>query len=578
MIKGDQTKILSRFNKAFASANQHHTKSVDKYKKCDDAYNAKLERAAEGQWQSDLHPPYALQIVELIESSVVDAQPRAKVIPVQPKDADGAKILEAVLNQQRQKIEYGRQLRTFIKQGLIRGVTAAKIPWLEEWRTTKTRQFTKTLGGVVQQEADTKAPVLQQPGFVPIDMKDFWWDGAATSLDDAAYVFFRTYETLDSLKMSGVYENLKDVTSGSAPQGYEPTKSKGRVEVIEWWHRSGNQIRLTVVANRQVIIRDECSPFWHGQFPFVTASPVPQMFKLEGKGIVELIADIQAALWEMQNHRLDNTRFMSNAAVFVDPNTENQDLRLFPGAILRVRPSEIQPWTPATNIIQPSIQAEEMLKGDLTNLSGAVSYLSGASDTQIDQSTATGISIIQNMATKRMMLMREQFNYALRRAGSQWVSLNQQLLPQNVAIRIDTNAGQYEWKAFNAAEIQGQYEYNIEDASESLIRQEKRAEALTKSNFFLNNYALLQQAGIELNVDRILEDVTEAFDEEPSKYFSKQPQAPSAGPPLPGGGDPNAPTTPTTPPDAGTAPDQQAVMTPGPPPPPAFGGAGGVGQ
>jgi len=302
------------------------------------------------------------------------------------------------------------------------------------------------------------------------------------------------------------------------------------------------------------------------------------MFKLEGKGIVELIADIQAALWEMQNHRLDNTRFMSNAAVFVDPNTENQDLRLFPGAILRVRPSEIQPWTPATNIIQPSIQAEEMLKGDLTNLSGAVSYLSGASDTQIDQSTATGISIIQNMATKRMMLMREQFNYALRRAGSQWVSLNQQLLPQNVAIRIDTNAGQYEWKAFNAAEIQGQYEYNIEDASESLIRQEKRAEALTKSNFFLNNYALLQQAGIELNVDRILEDVTEAFDEEPSKYFSKQPQAPSAGPPLPGGGDPNAPTTPTTPPDAGTAPDQQAVMTPGPPPPPAFGGAGGVGQ
>lgn len=579
MIEGDPKELIDKFTRCNAQAYKHHEKRVEHYKKCDDAYNAKLVRA-ESDWQSDLHPPYALQIVELIESSVVDAQPRAKVIPVQPKDEEGAKLLEHIINQQRNKIEYGRHVRTFIKQGLIRGVTAAKIPWLEEWRTTKTRKFTKTLGGTIQEETDQKAPVLQQPGFVTIDMKNFWWDAAATSIDDAEYVFFRTYETLRTLKASGIYENLEQITTGSAPQGYDQNKSKGRVEIIEWWRREGSEIRLTVVANRSTIIRDECSPFWHGQLPFVTAAPIPQMFQLNGKGIIELIADIQAALWEMQNHRIDNTRFMSNAAVFVDPNTENQDLRLFPGAILRVRPNEIQPWAPATSIIQPSVQAEEMLKGDLTNLSGAVSYLSGANDTQIDQTTATGISIIQNMATKRMMLMREQFNYALRRAGNQWINLNQQLLPQNVAIRIDSHAGDYSWKAFNAAEIQGQYEYNIEDASESLIRQEKRAEALTKSNFFLNNYALLQQAGITLNVDRILEDVSEAFDEEPSKYFSKQPEQPSAGLTLPGGADNSAPTTPTTPPPVPPAMGQSGASQPSLTPPSPFanqGGAGGVG-
>ena len=577
MIEGDPKELIDKFVKCNATAYKHHERRVEHYKKCDDAYNARLDRA-EGQWQSDLHPPYALQIVELIESSIVDSQPRAKVIPLQPKDEDGAKILEHIINQQRNKIDYGRKLRIFIKQGLIRGVTAAKIPWMEEWRTTKTRTFTKTLGGPVQQEKETKAPVFQQPGFVPIDMKDFWWEAAATSIEDAEYVFFRTYETLRTLKASGVYENLENVNSGAAPQGYDQNKSKGRVEVIEWWRREGAEIRLTVIANRTTVIRDECSPFWHGELPFVTAAPIPQMFRLDGKGIIELIADIQAALWEMQNHRIDNTRFMSNAAVFVDPNTENQDLRLFPGAILRVRPSEIQPWTPATSIIQPSVQAEEMLKGDLTNLSGAVSYLSGANDTQIDQTTATGISIIQNMATKRMMLMREQFNYAMRRAGTQWISLNQQLLPQNVAIRIDSHAGDHEWKAFNAAEIQGQYEYNIEDAAESLIRQEKRAEALTKSNFFLNNFALLQQAGITLNVDRILEDVSEAFDEEPSKYFSKQPEQPSAEPTLPGGAAPTAPTTPTTPP-VPPAMGQDGASQPSPTPPSPFGGnAGGAGE
>lgn len=577
MIEGDPQELIERFTKCHAAAYKKHERRVQHYVECDDAYNAVLKRT-DDQWQSDLHPPYALQIVELLESNLVDSQPRAKVIPTQPKDEEGAKILEAIINQQRNKIEYGRKVRLFVKQGLIRGITAAKIPWVEEWTKTKQRTFERTLGGVVQNVKDTSQPLMQQPGFVPIDMKDFWWEAAATSIEDAEYVFFRTYETLRSLKAAGIYENLDDVTSAGTPGDTygNPQKSKNRVEIIEWWRREGNEVYLTVIANRTTIIRNECSPFWHGQLPFVVATPIPQIFKMEGKGVVEIIADIQAALWEMQNHRIDNTRFMSNAAVFVDPNTENQDFRMAPGSVLRVRPTDVQAWTPNTSILAPSVQAEEMLKGDLSNLSGAVSYLSGSSDTQIDQNTATGISIIQNMATKRIMLMREQFNYALRRAGNQWIALNQQLLPQNVAIRIDGEAGQYSWKAFNAAEIQGAYEYTIEDATESLIRQEKRAEALTKSNFFLNNYALLQQAGITLNVARILEDVSEAFDEEPTKYFDMLPQQPSAGPPIPGGEVPTAPQAPTTP----TPPGMEApagVMT-GPTPPIQQGeGAGATG-
>lgn len=577
MIEGDPQELIERFTKCHSAAYKKHERRVQHYVECDDAYNAVLKRS-DDQWQSDLHPPYALQIVELLESNLVDSQPRAKIVPTQPKDEEGAKILESIINQQRNKIEYGRKVRLFVKQGLIRGITAAKIPWVEEWTKTKQRTFERTLGGMVQNVKDTSQPLLQQPGFVPIDMKDFWWEAAATSIEDAEYVFFRTYETLRSLKAAGIYENLDDVTSSGTPGDTygNPQKSKNRVEIIEWWRREGNEVYLTVIANRTTVIRNECSPFWHGQLPFVVATPIPQIFKMEGKGVVELIADIQAALWEMQNHRIDNTRFMSNAAVFVDPNTENQDFRMAPGSVLRVRPTDVQAWTPNTSILAPSVQAEEMLKGDLSNLSGAVSYLSGSSDTQIDQNTATGISIIQNMATKRIMLMREQFNYALRRAGNQWIALNQQLLPQNVAIRIDGEAGRYSWKAFNAAEIQGAYEYTIEDATESLIRQEKRAEALTKSNFFLNNYALLQQAGINLNVSRILEDVSEAFDEEPTKYFDMMPQQPSAGPPIPGGEAPTAPQAPTTPTPPG-AEAQAGVMTGPTPPLPEGTGAGATG-
>jgi hypothetical protein len=54
-------------------------------------------------------------------------------------------------------------------------------------------------------------PYRQQPGFVNVDTNHFLWDVNATSLDDAEYVFFRTYESKRSLEAAGVYENLDKI-------------------------------------------------------------------------------------------------------------------------------------------------------------------------------------------------------------------------------------------------------------------------------------------------------------------------------------------------------------------------------
>ena len=547
MIEGDQRELLVRFNKCFDAAKAPHQARVTKYEKCDDAYNAVL-RPRDDDWQSDLHPPYVMQIVELLASNMIDENQRAKVLSSQPANDESANLHEHLLNQQREADRYGEKLVPFVLQALIRGFTVAKVTWREEWRKVKQRDFQPSPFGsqMIGKVTETRVPYRQQPGFVVIDAKQFLWDPTASSIDDAADVFHITYETKKSLKISGVYENVDEIVDGASSEfeGTNTNKRKGRVEVIEWWHRDGDEIYLTTVANRGTILRSECSPFWHGEFPFVTASPMPSLFELSGHSVVEMIADIQAALWEMQNHRLDNTRFMSNAAVFVDPSAEQQDFRLMPGGILRARPDQIQPWQPATSIIGPSVQAEELLKGDLQNLSGAVAYLSGASDSQIDQTTATGVSIIQNMATKRIMRMKQQILFALKRVGEQQIALNQQLLPPNVAIRIDRGAAGVEWKAANPAMLQGKYEYVVEDAAESLIRQEKRAEALAKANFLTANYMLMQQAGVTLDLKKVIEDVTEAFSEEPTKYFKEEAPAPMPAPQLVGGGGAAAAPTP----------------------------------
>jgi hypothetical protein len=579
VIDGDQTKILARFNKAFSAAKAQHGARVAKYDKCDAAYNAVL-KPKQDDWQSDLHPPYVMQIVELLASNMIDENQRAKVVSSQPLNDDSAELHEHLLNQQREIDRYGEKLVPFILQALIRGVTIAKVPWLEEWRKVKVRQYSPSpFGQDIGKVTEQRVPFRQQPGFVVVDAKQFLWDPAAHSLDDATHCFHVTYDTMDSLKLSGVYENVDKIQAVGSPSDIDggSNKNKGRVEVIEWWRKQGDEIWLTTVANRGTVLRNESSPFWHGEFPFVVASPMPSLFQIGGHSVVEMIADIQAALWEMQNHRLDNTRFMSNAAVFVDPSAEQQDFRMMPGAILRARPDQIQPWQPNTSIIAPSVQAEELLKGDLQNLSGAVAYLSGATQTGVDQTTATGITTIQNMATKRIMRMKQQVLFALKRVGEQQISLNQQLLPPNVAIRIDRGATGVDWKAATPAMLQGKYEYVVEDAAESLIRQEKRAEALAKANFLTANYMLLKQDGIDLDLRKVVEDVTEAFNEQPTKYF-KEPAPTQPTPQLVGGGGAAAAPTPEAMAAAGgqgamPAPQAAAPAEAGAAVPPPVGGA-----
>lgn len=537
----DPKKLLTRFQKCWASSDQKHREHREFYKKCDDGYNA-IIKPSEIEWQSDLHPPYALQIIDVIESNIVDDEPDVRVLPAQPQYAEGADLLTHILKQQRYKDGFAEKYALFVKQALIRGISVAKIPWLEEWRRVPTPNYKPDPLG--QRKPYQTVPYRQQPGFVNVDANHFLWDCNATSLEDAEYVFFRSYETKRSLEASGVYENLEKIEESNF--NLEDDKERrGRVEVIEWWWRDGNTMRLTVIANREVVIRDCASPFWHGQFPFAVANIMPTPFAFRGKSIVEIINDIQIALWELQNQRIDNSKFMANAAMFVDPNTEQQDLRLYPGAVLPLRPDQVQAWVPNISILQPSVQAEELLKGDLQNITGAVGYLSGASNTQIDQTTATGISVISNMAAKRIIRMKQQIMFAMRRVGEQQIALNQQLLPGPVAVRIDANAEE-DWRVVTPADIQGQYDFRVEDANESLMRQERRAEALAFANWFGQNYMLLTQSGVTPNMRRVAEDVIQAFDEDPKEYLGEEAAMQATPNPLVGGigAAPPGPTTP----------------------------------
>ncbi len=68
------------------------------------------------------------------------------------------------------------------------------------------------------------------------------------------------------------------------------------------------------------------------------------------------------------------------------------------------------------------------LMGDMQNVTGGMPFMAGADSTQMDQKTATGVSIVTTLAQRRLQSKKQNFTWALGRIVEQQMSLMQQFL------------------------------------------------------------------------------------------------------------------------------------------------------
>lgn len=561
----DDSKTIDRFTRLFQAAMRPHGERVERYRAADKVWHGILEETR-NNWESNLHPPYALQIAETYLSNLVVDLPRQRVHPRTQKAEATAPLLERLIRYQQDQDHFAEKWHDFALQGVIRPLTVGKIAWRQEVRRVRQRKFVPLLpdldgSGPIMVDDPNAEPewvaviVADQPTLTVIDVCEFVWDPGATSLDEASYVMWRDYVTkgeLEDMQDAGIYRNVDQIEAcNTLPkvEGDEERDLRGRVEVVEWWDRAEN--RLVVVANRDVVLRDEPNPLGHAELPFVAASAIKVPFSIVGKSVVELAAEHQAALWDLQNQRIDNTRFISNAVWRADPVLEDKLKDIHPGLVIFAREGNIETLVPDANIIAPALQAEQSVRQDMADVTGVTPYISGTTSMQVDQTTATGISLLQNQAQQRIVMGRQRLMGALQRIGHQWIVLNQQNLPPGTAIR-QTDSRDASWLKIDPAAIQQQYDFEVENVVESLNQQQKRTEALTKLQVLSTIQPILaaDPAGPQLDVVELVKDVTEAFGERGEKYL-KQPN-PAAlaqmqmmqqqGPVPPGAGGQAAPT------------------------------------
>jgi hypothetical protein len=412
---------------------------------------------------------------------------------------------------------------------------------------------------VRMKESKKVTTLFDGPVTEAVDLRDFYWNEAAVSLDAARYCAHAVWMSGGDLKKrakDGIYSQaavdmlLAESESGDKsqhPDGNEiemEREKRGRKnglwEVLEIYDRDTR--RLHVIGGRRTLLLQQDWPFWHQQFPFVSMSLAPFPFSIQGLSLVEKLAPLQDAYWDLLNQTFDNNRLINNAIIIMASDYDNPDAFEFaPGAVNTAdRPDQVVMWQPNFQLASIAQPLMDKLQGDIQNLAMGQPLsipLSG-------RVTATEIATLSQIAQTAAQKMKDQVTYALERVGYQRMRLNQQFVRDTqhfIKQGPDGNPVPY---AIPPHVFQGDYDYELKPSPDSAIRAEKRSEAQSLMTLAVQAAPVMAMMGAPLNGKAFMDKVLDAFDvDDPEEFYSAKPQAPPQ-PPGSGGAPGEAPEGP----------------------------------
>ena len=554
---------------------RYHNLFVQKVERRYDAYRGLAEITGEpgrdedeDDWHSSITTPYVLQTCEGMLATMLEPNPKFNVRPrPRPEEAledvlarmQSVDAIADVLQYALDRAHFPQQQRDFMQQDLIAGITVFKDYWLSERRTvtslgSQTLDIQDGFGNVIdklrthveRKQEDTL--VVDDAHSEVRDVRDFFWPPQASRMDNAEYVIDRTWVSFAYLKrmeLAGVYKNIDQLqgTGSAGKLGADITRREMRlrnqdrtqnlVELLERWTPE----RVITVANRSVVISDKPNPFWNGRLPFVVCSAMPDAFQVPGISVVEALAQLQEMLWTLQNQRLDVVRMLANMITVIRSDVDDPEaFEWAPNAQWLVEdPAQVNQLRIDPTVANITLQAEGLIKGDLQNIMGGLPMASGADSETIDQQTATGVSIITTIAQRIIQARKQHYLWAYAELGKHFLLLWQQFVRDDRVIKILGPVGAEAFKVVSPLEYQGDFDVTIDVTSDSLMRQERRAEAQSLLQIAAQVQPIFATSGAPLNLKAFMEKTLDAYDvPDKERYFlQKTPpgQLPTGAPP-----------------------------------------------
>ena len=546
----DLDPVVSQALRRLEPGMKEHESRLTRYDRAYEIYRAQDPRGRnQSTWQSKLRVPYGMQVIDTALVNIVSGRPRIMVKPRRLQDVDSAKAMQQILDHFVAEDHLVEKQPVFVQQGLIYGITAAKNHWLYREAQRPTRTFTHnpldpTLP-LVENVSLENLVVRDGPTFEPWNIYHCYWEPGARDVDAAAYVVLQSYVSKDDLlqlefnaeRGTGIYKNVQElIATGAAPEAKQSAqwralnlqgnRYKDKFLIEEIW----TDDELRVIGNKQIVLRRQPNPYWHGKKPVVIAQTRPDLFEMVGISTTELIDHLQQALWTVQNMRMDNLHLTVQRGItyreggVTDPNalelrprfkwpvTDHDD----------IRPFEAQPLPPEAYGEENALLARAQL------VTGINPYISGSDLNTVDQNTATGVTALQEVASR---LLRFQAGIiqekGYQRSFEMWGDMVQQFLDKDVEVQITDPSGRVDWSAISPHDVVGHFAYNIQGSEESLSRQQERGEAVA----LLNAFAPLLATRPDINIRPILERVALAYDfPNVESLFTPPQQQPPAAP------------------------------------------------
>lgn len=551
-----------------------HQRFAEKVDRRYSAWRGMQADNAPKNWRSNVHQPLLINVVEGMMSSMEEAVPTWRVhgraVPGMSLEealaqSDKAEICTALIDHQMRVDEFASKQSPFMLQDLIAGYTPAKVSWLKQEVRRKYLDEAPEMiydesGGTIEiaMKLDEYAETIttrDDPTFEPRDVRDFLYPESAVSVDAAPFIIDRTfvhYRTLLRMQQLGIYKNcefVKETRHDTTRRGADVVgdreqrirsvdRTRGLVEICEYWDDG----RVITVANRTVLLRDEPNPNWHGKKPFIVCSAIPDMFQIPGISVIEGLAAMQEMVWTLQNTRLDAARMLANPITLIRGDVDNaDDFEWAPLAQWIVQdPNAVEILKVDPALAQLTLQHEALLKGDIQNVMGGLPYTGGAQSQTVDQKTATGISIVTNIAQAILQRRKGFYIRAFSRVGSFFLALDQQLMRDTRVVEILGEGGARRFEEVDWRQIQGIFDVNVEFLGDSMMRQERRAESGALLTQAIQSAPVMAQFGAPLNLRRFWEKHLDTFDVVDKMTFFAAPQQSPLQPGL-GGGAPTPP-------------------------------------
>ena len=375
---------------------------------------------------TELFIPYVFATIETVVPAVVSQNPRMLVRANKPEAEEHVKAMEQRFEYDQAEIDYDLTIQKVVRSGLKYGLGVQKTFWERDVRTGPYN----TPGRLNRKKVVTKQGTIvlrEGPQAEWVDIYDWFWDPAGSSIKTCGYAIHRTWRTQEYVKARSGNEwaelDLEKV-KGLRKEGGDDAVWAGRRESLNladsgvgralhevWEYHDGS--RVVTVLDQELIVQGgeedrkkgkDRTPFFHQELPFQIYRPTLQEGEMVGIGEAEPIAHLQFELNEMRGQRRKAATLALNRGYFYqDGFLDPAEAMTGSGVFVPVTgdPRESIYAMPFEDLPASSVSEEQALKNDIELASGISDTVAGTAP-QTSSTTATGTQLIQAAANKRI--------------------------------------------------------------------------------------------------------------------------------------------------------------------------------